>query len=69
MILVDFIQTIQKIEIYPGSSASQFGTNAIGGAVNIVMSGNLKDNYKLSFDKNINYEFSNKNFSVMINPL
>ena len=60
---VDFIQTIQKIEIYPGSSASQFGTNAIGGAVNIVMSGNLKDNYKLSFDKNINYEFSgNKTF-------
>ena len=28
---VDFIQTVQQIEIYPGSSSSHFGTNAIGG--------------------------------------
>ena len=32
---VDFIQTIQQIEIYPGSSATHFGTNAIGGAPTI----------------------------------
>ncbi len=29
---VDFIQTVQQIEVYPGSSATHFGTNAIGGA-------------------------------------
>lgn len=26
---VDFIQTIQQIDVYPGSSATHFGTNAI----------------------------------------
>ena len=30
---VEFIQTIQQIEVYPGSSASQFGSSAIGGAI------------------------------------
>ena len=53
---VDFIQTIQQIEIYPGSSATQFGTNAIGGAVNIILAGDYKDSFSVSTDENQNYE-------------
>ena len=60
---VDFIQTIQQIEIYPGSSASNFGTNAIGGAINIILTGDYKDAYSISSDKDKNYELSgNKTF-------
>jgi len=60
---VDFIQTIQQIEVYPGSSASQFGTNAIGGAINIVLAGDFKDYYKIVTDKDNNYQFTgNKTF-------
>jgi outer membrane cobalamin receptor len=44
---VDFIQVIQQIEIYPGSSASQFGSNAIGGAINLIMTGDYKDKINL----------------------
>ncbi len=53
---VDFIQTIQQIEIYPGSSATQFGTNAIGGAVNIILAGDYKDSFSVTTDENQNYE-------------
>ena len=60
---VDFIQTIQQIEVYPGSSASQFGTNAIGGAINIVLAGDFKDYFKIVTDKDNNYQFTgNKTF-------
>ncbi len=60
---VDFIQTIQQIEIYPGSSAVHFGTNAVGGAVNIIMTGDYKDSFSLAIDKRANYELSgNKAF-------
>ena len=55
---VDFLQTVQQIEIYPGSSATHFGTNAIGGAVNIVLTGDYKDSLSLAKDKGTNYEFS-----------
>ncbi len=55
---VDFIQTIQQIEVYPGSSAAHFGTNAIGGAVNIVLTGDYKDAYSLASDNSANYELS-----------
>lgn len=67
---VDFIQTIQQIEIYPGSSSTQFGANAIGGAINIVLTGDFKDSFSLSFDKNNNYDLSanktlvNDNYSI-----
>ena len=54
---VDFIQTIQQIEVYPGSSAVNFGTNAIGGAVNIILTGEYKDSFSFASDNNANYEF------------
>jgi vitamin B12 transporter len=60
---VDFIQTIHQIEVYPGSSASHFGSNAIGGAVNIVLTGDFKDSISIGYDKNNNYELAaNKSF-------
>ena len=55
---VDFIQTIQQIEVYPGSSATHFGTNAIGGAVNIILTGDYKDSISVATDYSKNYEFS-----------
>ena len=59
----DFIQTIHQIEVYPGSSASLFGTNAIGGAVNIILTGDYKDSFSFSSDKSNNFELSgNKTF-------
>ena len=60
---VDFVQTIQQIEVYPGSSATHFGTNAIGGAVNIILTGDYKDSLSLATDNSANYEFfGNKAF-------
>ena len=64
---VDFIQTIQQIEVYPGSSATHFGTNAIGGAVNIILAGDYKDYSKLYFDKSKNYEFTGNKTLVFDN--
>ena len=60
---VDFIQTIQQVEVYPGSSGTLFGTNAIGGAINFVLTGDYKDKINIQSDKNGNYNFSsNKTF-------
>ncbi len=60
---VDFIQTIQQIEVYPGSSASQFGSSAIGGAINIILAGDYKDSFTYFSDVNNNYNFlANKSF-------
>ena len=55
---VDFIQTIQQLEVYPGSSATHFGTNAIGGAINIILTGDYKDSVSVATDNSGNYEFS-----------
>ncbi len=60
---VDFLQTVQQIEVYPGASASHFGANSIGGAINIIMTGDFKDAVSLSTDKSTNYELAgNKTF-------
>lgn len=60
---VDFIQTIQQIEIYPGSSGTHFGSNAIGGAINIILTGDYKDHFSFLSDNNFNYELlGNKTF-------
>ena len=60
---VDFIQTIQQIEVYPGSSATHFGTNALGGAVNIILTGDYKDSISLAGDMLGNYNLlGNKTF-------
>ena len=64
---VDFIQAIQQIEVYPGSSAAHFGTNAIGGAVNIILTGDYKDYFSLVSDNNLNYELSGNKVFVFDN--
>ena len=60
---VDFIQTIQQVEVYEGPGAANFGPNAIGGAVNIITTGDLKDHVKFSSRDTENYDFFiNKNY-------
>ena len=66
---VDFVQTIQQIEIYPGSSATHFGTNAIGGAINIILTGDYKDAFSLATDNRTNYEFLGIKHLFMIIPI
>ena len=44
----DFIQTIQQIEIYKGSSGAQFGPSAIAGAINFITSVDYTNRYSFS---------------------
>jgi vitamin B12 transporter len=55
---VDFIQTIQQVEIFPGSNGTHFGSNSIGGAINIILNSDYKDSLSITSDKNANYELS-----------
>ena len=58
---VDFIQTINQIEAYEGPNSANFGPNAIGGAINIVITGSELQNYN-----SITYQNKN-NFNWLIN--
>ena len=44
----DFIQTIQQIEIYKGSSGAQFGPSAIAGAINFITAVDYTNRYSVS---------------------
>ena len=44
----DFIQTIQQIEIYKGSSGAQFGPSAIAGAINFITAVDYTNKYSFS---------------------
>ncbi len=60
---VDFIQAIQQIEIYPGPSATHFGTNAIGGAINIIVTGDYQNSYSFKGKSINNFDiFANKSY-------
>lgn len=51
----DFIQTIQQVEVYKGSSGAHFGPNAIAGAVNFITSVDYQNKINISgFDLNNN---------------
>tara|TARA_B100000427_G_scaffold322269_1_gene324030 strand:- start:1699 stop:3570 length:1872 start_codon:yes stop_codon:yes gene_type:complete len=54
---IDFIQTIQQIEIYQGPNVSVFGANAIAGAINIITTGDYQDKILFSTSDEDNYEF------------
>ena len=44
----DFIQTIQQIEVFKGSSGSQFGPGAIAGAINFITAIDYNNKYSIS---------------------
>ena len=56
----DFVQTLQKIEIYKGPSGSHFGPSAIGGAINFVTSIDYTNKFSLN-------GFDGKNNSINSN--
>ena len=45
---VDFIQTIQQIEVYPGSSATHFGTNCNWRCCKYILTGDYKDSISIT---------------------
>ncbi len=44
----DFVQTIQKIEVYKGSNGAHFGPDAIGGAINFVTDVDYTNSYSVN---------------------
>ena len=45
---VDFVQTIQQIEVYKGPNGAHFGPSAIGGAINFVTSIDYTNKFSIS---------------------
>ncbi len=60
----DFIQTIQQIEIYKGSSGAHFGPSAIAGAINFITSVDYENSYSVSGFTPQNYSI-NGNYTVI----
>ncbi len=56
----DFVQNIQQIEVYKGSSSAHFGPNAIAGAVNFITAIDYTNSYSIN-------GFSTKNNSLAAN--
>ena len=56
----DFIQSIQQIEVYKGSSGAHFGPSAIAGAINLITGIDYTNSYSIS-------GFSKKNNSLANN--
>ena len=54
---VDFIQTIQQVEIFQGPNVTNFGANAIGGAINIITTGDYQDSFSLTTYNSNNFDF------------
>ena len=56
----DFVQSIQQIEVYKGSSGAHFGPSAIAGAINLITAINYTNSYSVS-------GFDDRNNSTDIN--
>jgi vitamin B12 transporter len=62
----DFVQTIQQIEIYKGSSGAHFGPSAIAGAINFITDINYENSYSasgLAFPQTIRNNSVDANYS------
>ena len=55
----DFIQSIQKIEIYKGSSGAHFGPSAIAGAINFITAIDYTNSYSIN-----GYSLKNNSFGA-----
>jgi vitamin B12 transporter len=63
----DFIQTIQQIEIYKGSSGAQFGPSAIAGAINFITAVDYTNRYSVSGFNGRNTSFDGNYTSITEN--
>lgn len=55
----DFINTIQQIEVYKGSSGAHFGPNAIAGAINLITDVDYTNSFSVGFKNRENYTINN----------
>ena len=54
----DFIQNIQQIEVYKGSSGAHFGPSAIAGAINFITAIDYENNYSINGFNDLNNSFA-----------